>query len=69
MTAGPLALSMSGVQVELTNGAAIIEGIELKLEPGEIVGLVGESGSGKTTTALSIFGDEGRKFVWWPAKS
>ncbi len=49
-------LEALGVQVELDDGSAIIEGVDLRLRAGEILGLVGESGSGKTTMALSIFG-------------
>ncbi len=50
------ALRATNLRVELSNGDAIIESVDLELQPGEILGLVGESGSGKTTTALSIFG-------------
>ncbi|WP_084500288.1 dipeptide/oligopeptide/nickel ABC transporter permease/ATP-binding protein [Brevibacterium album] len=34
----------------------LVHGIDLHVEPGEIVGLVGESGSGKSLTALSVAG-------------
>lgn len=43
------------VSFATTNGyKPIIKGINLSIQPGEIVGLVGESGSGKSVTARSI---------------
>ena len=33
-----------------------VSGVDLTIQPGEIVGLVGESGSGKSVTGFSIFG-------------
>ncbi|MDO5529657.1 MAG: ABC transporter ATP-binding protein, partial [Paracoccus sp. (in: a-proteobacteria)] len=37
-------------------GRRLLEGVELTLAPGRIIGLVGESGSGKSLTALAIIG-------------
>jgi dipeptide transport system ATP-binding protein len=33
-----------------------VEGVDLTLDPGEVVGCVGESGSGKSVTALAVMG-------------
>ena len=50
------ALEARGVRVELRGGTPIIDGVDLTLAPGRVLGLVGESGSGKTTTALALLG-------------
>lgn len=50
------ALRLDDLRVETTSGQAIVDGVGLCLDQGQILGLVGESGSGKTTTALSLFG-------------
>jgi peptide/nickel transport system ATP-binding protein len=55
MTPGTI-LEVSGLRVQLANGTPIVEGVDLFLEPGRILGLVGESGSGKTTVALALLG-------------
>ena len=33
-----------------------VDGVDLRIEPGRVLGLVGESGSGKSVTGLSILG-------------
>ena len=40
-----------------------VEGFELKVEPGEVVGIVGESGSGKSVAMLAVMG-----LLPWTAK-
>ena len=51
-TAQPV-LHIAGLRVE-AGGNAVIDGVDLSLAPGEMLGLVGESGCGKSVTALSI---------------
>ncbi len=44
-------------------GFRAVEGIDITLEPGEILGVVGESGSGKSVTMLAVMG-----LIPWPGK-
>jgi ABC-type glutathione transport system ATPase component len=48
-------LELSGLTVT-AGGQTLLDGVDLRLEPGERVGLIGESGSGKSITCLSIMG-------------
>lgn len=50
-------LEINGLVVKFHTDDAVvhaINGLDLRLEPGQTLGLVGETGAGKTTTALSI---------------
>ncbi len=52
-------LEVRGLAVEFRTGGRpvrAVNGVDLEIERGEIVGLVGESGSGKTVTSLSLMG-------------
>ncbi|MGT2477152.1 ABC transporter ATP-binding protein [Paraburkholderia terrae] len=50
-------LTISGMRiVNARTGAALVDGIDLTIARGELVGLVGESGSGKTTVGLAGLG-------------
>ena len=50
------ALDIQGLQVCFPGGLAAVDGVDLSIPSGKIVGLVGESGCGKSMTALSILG-------------
>ena len=52
-------LEVEGLNIWLPGPAGaleIVEGIDLAVRPGEVLGIAGESGSGKTVTALSLMG-------------
>ena len=53
---GPL-LDIRGLRTHFFTEAGVakaVDGVDLDIYPGEVVGLVGESGSGKSVTALSV---------------
>ena len=57
MTDTPPVLQISGLKIALPKGADrpyALEGLDLEINPGEIVCLVGESGSGKSLSAGAI---------------
>jgi oligopeptide/dipeptide ABC transporter ATP-binding protein len=47
---------LKAMTVTRPDGAALVDGAQLSVEPGQARGLVGESGSGKTLLALSSLG-------------
>jgi peptide/nickel transport system ATP-binding protein len=49
----PALLEVDGLHVD-HGERAIVDGVSLRVEPGEALGLAGESGCGKTTTALAL---------------
>ena len=54
---GPAALEISDLSITYRTGGAdkpAVQGVSLRVAPGEAYGLVGESGSGKSTVALAV---------------
>jgi peptide/nickel transport system permease protein len=53
-------LEVRGLRVGYPDAAGeikeVVHGVDIVVEPGQVVGLVGESGSGKTQTGLSVLG-------------
>ena len=56
MTESPL-LRIEDLRISFgtrTSDVRAVDGVDLEIRPGEVLGLVGESGSGKSVTARSI---------------
>ncbi|QQS01283.1 MAG: ABC transporter ATP-binding protein [Austwickia sp.] len=51
-----LRVALVGSRAAAVEGIDVVDEVDLRLAPGEIVGLVGESGSGKTTTGTALLG-------------
>lgn len=49
------ALELKGVEVRLA-GRAVLEDVDLKVVPGEVVGVLGPNGAGKTTLLRAVLG-------------
>src|SRR5882757_4717783 len=49
---GPLGIELDGVSFGYTRGEPVLQGVSLRVAPGETVALVGSAGSGKSTVAL-----------------
>jgi ATP-binding cassette subfamily B protein len=51
---GPLAVELDGVRFGYVGREPVLDGMSLRVEPGETVALVGPAGSGKSTVALLL---------------
>jgi ATP-binding cassette subfamily B protein len=67
LPAGPLGVRFEGVHARYGSGGEVLRGVDLELEPGEVVAVCGPTGAGKTTllNLLPRFYDaiEGRVLV------
>jgi peptide/nickel transport system ATP-binding protein len=48
-----MVLRIEGLRVETQSGAVLVDGVDLELARGEVLGLIGESGAGKSTIGLA----------------
>ncbi|MFD7729429.1 ABC transporter ATP-binding protein [Kitasatospora phosalacinea] len=49
-------LEVRSLEVEFDRGVPVLDGIDLQVRAGEILGVIGETGSGKTTLARAVVG-------------
>ncbi|MFT4083444.1 MAG: ABC transporter ATP-binding protein [Nocardioides sp.] len=50
------ALVIDGLTISYPGSPAAVSGLDLRLEPGEIIGVIGESGCGKSSLGLALLG-------------
>lgn len=50
-----MVLAVKGLRVALPDGRVLIDGVDLSIEPGEVIVLLGGSGAGKSTFARVLF--------------
>ncbi|MHA6793022.1 ABC transporter ATP-binding protein [Pseudonocardia bannensis] len=51
---GPLSVELDGVRFGYTSREPVLDGLSLRVEPGETMALIGTAGSGKSTVALLL---------------
>ncbi|NMH97184.1 ABC transporter ATP-binding protein [Pseudonocardia acidicola] len=51
---GPLSVELDGVRFGYTRREPVLDGLSLRVEPGETMALIGTAGSGKSTVALLL---------------
>ena len=54
MTILPNGIEVEGLVREFKGGVRAVDGIDLRVEPGEIYGFLGPNGAGKSTTVLML---------------